>query len=256
MPNIMNAQYIVDKVGKGVTDALKTNQSFLGIEQFYSENANIRPEYVMTVKIAEKLTAADFIVILEAPMKELKWQSSWLDKAKNKDNKNFKYEKENSERLDILVRSPDNFHPPHLMAEIKLGTRNLVGVTKDIDRICELLSMYESFGAFENHDIYGAVIFHAMKEKVGEADLKNTMDDFITKIEKHCETLKNKHMWLKYKAGLLSNFKIIEGASGSQVCYDNGAVENVLDKVGFAFMPGLVLLGNADDVEEAVFSQF
>ncbi len=47
---MMGADEIVRRIGKGVRAALTTNERFLGAEQFAFENADIRPEYVATVK--------------------------------------------------------------------------------------------------------------------------------------------------------------------------------------------------------------
>ena len=69
---MIDAAYVVERIGKGVREALKTNQLFLGVEQFEFENADIRPEYVTTVKVAEQLTDPEFFVSLEARMKTLR----------------------------------------------------------------------------------------------------------------------------------------------------------------------------------------
>ncbi|WP_148560934.1 hypothetical protein [Magnetospira sp. QH-2] len=71
----MNAQEVVNRIGDGVKAALNTNQLFLGVEQFEFENADIHPEYVTTVKVAENLTGPSVVVSLETHMKTLRHQA-------------------------------------------------------------------------------------------------------------------------------------------------------------------------------------
>ncbi|CCQ74245.1 hypothetical protein [Magnetospira sp. QH-2] len=155
--------------------------------------------------------------------------------------------------MDILVRPSETLSPPHLMAEAKLGSHNLPGVLEDINRIVSLLSMYELSGAFENNAIYGAVVFHIMREGANPNDLMSKASSFLQGIDAHGSTLTGTHTWLKLKSGLLSSSQIVEGVSGYQEYHDDGTVEDVFGKDQFAFMPGLVLVGNASDVENVNF---
>lgn len=261
---MMNAQHVVKKIGAGVQAALKTNQLFLGVEQFEFENADIHPEYVTTVKVAEKLTGPDFVVSLETHMKTLRRQAIGIARIKNmKDNDHrdeivgrlsrYKFGKKDSQRLDVLVRSADTGAPPHLMAEAKLGVHNLPGLLKDIDRIVKLLSMYEEAGAFDGHSIYGAVVFHLMREKVDANGLKTHAQNFLTGISAHLSDLSSKYTWLNYQADLLTSCQVSEGVSGYQEYHDDGTIEEVFSKEQFAFMPGLILLGNASDIVSVTF---
>lgn len=260
----MNAQQVVDKIGSGVQAALKTNQLFLGVEQFEFENADIHPEYVTTVKVAEKLTGPEFVVSLETHMKTLRRQAIGIARIQNMKDKDrrdeivgrlsrYKFGKKDSQRLDVLVLSADSLSPPHLMAEAKLGVHNLPGLLNDIDRIVKLLSMYEEAGAFNGHAVYGAVVFHLMREKVDVNGLKPHAQSFLAGISAHLSNLSSKYAWLNHKADLLTSWHVSEGVSGYQEYHDDGTVEDVFGKEGFAFTPGLVLLGNGADIPNVTF---
>ena len=260
----MNACQIVDRVGNGVKDALKTNQLFLGVERSDFENANIFPEYVTTVKVAENLAGPDYVVSLETQMKMLRRQAIGIAKIKNGNNKNcrneivrqlsrYKFGKKDSERLDVLVRSECSLSPPHLMAEAKLGVRNIRGILNDIDRIVKLLSMYNEAGAFDNNSIYGAVIFHLMEENLNVSGLKSHAKNFINIINDHLSSNYSEYNWLYHNSGLLSSCQISEGVNAYEEHHDDGAIEKVCSKDKFTFMPGLILLGNADDIKNVSF---
>lgn len=262
----MNAQDVVDKIGAGVRAAWKTNQLFLGIEGYEFENADIHPEYVTTVKIAENLTGPDVVVSLETHMKMLRRQAIGIGYQNNSTDKEYrakiekqisryKFGKKDSQRLDVLVMPGDGLSPPYLMAEAKLGAHNLSGVREDINRIAKLLCMYEESGAFKAHDIYGAVVFHLMQEETDAQGLQARAEKFLSRISQHLLSLSSKHLWLKSKAGLLTSYRVVEDVSGYHEDYDDGPEDPVFSKYGFAFMPGLVLLGNAADVSIAKFEK-
>ena len=255
----MNAQDIVDRIGKGVQAALKTNQLFLGIEQFEFENADIHPEYVTTVKIAENLTAPEVIVSLETHMKMLRHQAIRIVRLNNVRDKDicakiekrvsrYKFGKKDSQRLDVLVKPADAGAPPHLMAEAKLGIRNLAGVLEDINRVLKLLCMYQEAHCLEKHNVYGAVVFHLMQEGASAEELKSRADNFLIGISAHLSDISSKHNWLKSKLGLLTSCQVVEDVSGYKEYHDDGSEEDIFGKDGFAFVPGLVLLGNAADI--------
>jgi len=262
----MNAQDIVDRIGSGVQAALKTKQLFLGIEQFEFENADIHPEYVTTVKIAENLTGLDpeVVVSLETHMKMLRRQAMRIVRLKNWSDKDrraeierrisrYKFGKKDRQRLDVLVKPADALSPPYLIAEAKLGVHNLSGVLEDIDRIVKLLRMYEEAGVLEKHAVYGAVVFHLMQEGANAQGLESRAGNFLAGVSAHLSDISSKHSWLNSKPGLLTSCQVVEGVSGYQEYHDDGTVEDVFGKDGFAFMPGLVLLGNADDISTVSF---
>lgn len=256
----MNANDVVDRLGAGVRAALKTNQLFLGVEQFEFENADIHPEYVTTVKVAEELTGPEYVVSLETHMKMLRRHAIGIARIKNMKNRDrlekienrlsgYSFGKKDTQRLDVLVMSSDSSSPPHLMAEAKLGVQNISGLLKDIDRILKLLNMYEEAGALDGNSVYGAVVFHLMREEIVADDLKDHAKNGLTRINNHLAGHSERYDWLNYKAGLLSSFQVSEGVSGYAEQHDDGTVEEVFAKDKFAFVPGLVLLGNATDTE-------
>lgn len=260
----MNAQEIIEKVGRGVLEALRTNELFLGVEQLEFENADIHPEYITTVKIGENLTGPSVVVSLETQMKLLRSQALAHVRMKKmndtaglneleKSLKTFEFGEADRQRLDILVRESDPLWAPLLMVEAKLGIRNLTGVKKDIDRVVKLLEMYEVATIFDDSDIYGAVVFHLMKEGVNAAGLKEDAKNFVDKIEAHLLTLSAEYPWLRHKVGLLNSNQLVGDVSGYEEIQHDGTIENVFAKERFAFSPGLILLGNAADINEVQF---
>ena len=260
----MNAKDIVSRVGAGVQAALKTNQLFLGIEQFEFENADIHPEYVTTVKVSEHLTDPEHVVSLETHMKTLRAQALFLVRIRNNKPpekrreiegliRSYKFGKKDSQRLDILVRTADKSSLPLLLVEAKLGIHNLPGVIEDVDRVVKLLFMYDDAALLSDNPIYGAIVFHLMQEGGAADDLNYRASNFLTGINAYLNNLTLKRSWLKYKAGLLSSSQIIEDVSGYQEFHDDGTVEDIFGKDRFFFAPGLILLGNADDIENVNF---
>lgn len=263
-PPRMKADDIVGCIGKGVRNALKTNRLFLGIDRIETENADIRPEYVTTVKVAESLISADHVVSLETLMKTLRRDAMGLVRLRNLRNqeaidcileplRKIRFGKKDSQRLDILVRSSEEMSPPMLLAEAKLGVRNVNGIHEDVDRIVKLLSMYYEAKLMKEHDIYGAVVFHSLKE--GEKTVRSNVrgSKLLENIRAHLEGLSSTYMWLKHKADFLHSFEVTEPISGYQEIHEDGTVENVFQKDQFVFVPGLILLGSANDVETVAF---
>ena len=264
---MMNAACIVDRVGRGVQAALETNQLFLGVEQYEFENADIHPEYVTTVKIAENLTGPEVVVSLEAKMKMLRHHAARIVRLRNcgpgskwergsqliERLEGYKFGKRDGQRLDILVRTNDPLAPPALVAEAKLGARNLVGVVTDIDRVFRLLRMFWDVEVLDGHRMYGAVVFHSMLEGSDMNALTRRSSNLLDAIRAHLRELSDVHEWLRHEAGLIRSFEVEEPVYGYWEFYGDGLFEDVFGKDKFAFAPGLVLLGNADDITPAAF---
>ena len=264
---MVDAAYVVERIGKGVQEALKTNQLFLGVEQFEFENADIRPEYVTTVKVAEQLTDPELIVSLEARMKMLRHHAAGIVRLRNCGSsakwergsklierlRGYEFGKRDGERLDILVRSMDAAAPPVLVAEAKLGVRNLAGIVTDIDRIFRLFRMYREVEVLDCHSMYGAVVFHLMLDGKDTDALTRRSSNVLNAVRAHLKELSDTHQWLRHKADLLRSFDIAEPVYGYREFHEDGSYENVFGKDQFAFAPGLVLLGNADDIGSVAF---
>ena len=260
----IDAQEIVTSIGMGVADAFATNRLFLGVDVDAFQNADIHPEYVTTVEVAKRLTAPDRQVSLEAHMKELRKQArslSWMALGGNKavlpgiDSTLAPYQfgKKDSQRLDILVRLADALQPPLLIVEAKLGIRNLPGVIQDIERIVRLLDMYKALGLLDKYTVYGAAVFHSMEagNDTGAAGAKAQM--LLQGVQTHLASVVAARSWLKAKAELLQHGAITQPVIGYTEHYDDGSSEAVFAKDSFHFAPGLVLLGNANDVTTAKF---
>lgn len=265
----MNAQNIVDLIGKGVLKALDTNQLFLGIEGGTYENADIHPEYLTTVKVAEELIAAEHVVSLEARMSQLRslaWRAAISKDIRNQNRKekikstlgNYVFGDKDGQRLDILVLHPNCVRPPILMTEAKLGAQNFAGVRDDIDRIVKLLDMFHAVGSLTD-TTYGAVVFHCMEEdtKDNKGKVVNSAnkkaESILGKISGHIKTVQSERNWLNASHGLIRSSQKIETASGYHELHEDGSTEKVFAKHGFHFAPGLILLGMAEDVKVAEF---
>ncbi|MBX6382443.1 MAG: hypothetical protein IRZ07_05630 [Microbispora sp.] len=260
----INAQEIVQAIGEGVAEALRTNRLFLGVEEDAFRNADIHPEYVTTVEVAKKLTGPDRIVSLETHMKELRRHARWLALVHAKSDKaalpringtlaGYRFGKKDSQRIDILVRSSDNESAPLLVAEAKLGVQNLPGVLRDIDRIARLLSMYSDLNLLGRQDIYGAVLFHLMEEGEDVDAHTQKAQNLLTGIDAHLNSLRSTKTWMNARAGLLTHGAKTQPATGYRETHDDGTEESVFAKESFTFAPGLILLGNAADVNSAKF---
>ena len=259
----MNAHDVVNHIGKGVRCALETNRLFLGIERSETENAGIHPEYVATVKVAENLIDARFNVSLEAHMKDIRTHAIGLARLRGIQcpearkgilarMKKFVFGKKDSQRLDILVHSEGD-SPPILFAEVKLGVGNVAGILKDIERIIRLLDMHHKAELMKGDDIYGAVVFHSMVEGEAKSGNKGHGSKLLCKIHKYLTDQSRCYSWLNSKAGFLCSFQLKEPISGYKEIHEDGTAENIFQKSGFAFTPGLVLLGNADDIKTVKF---
>lgn len=260
----MDAQYIVDQIGLGVTDALNTAQFFLGIEEFEFTNADIHPEYITTVKVGERFTGPDRVVSLETSKGTLLKQAlklahlhNWSDKVAQQSAGAelgvYKFGKKNTQRIDVVVRPSESSAPPMLLAEAKLGVRNLQGVLEDINRVVKLIAMYRRAIGPGNHYPYGAVVFHAMKEKANEDELQHFASNLLKGIVAHMSTICVSTPWIKYSSGLLTRHKVTKGVSGYTELLPDGSTEDVFAKDAFAFAPGMVLLGTANDITSVQF---
>lgn len=265
----MRAEEIVERIGTGVRNALDTNNLFLGVEAEIFENADIHPEYVTTVKVGEALIDAKHVVSLETQMRQLRALARRMAKLKTIKQKGksssidaaltpYVFGKSDRQRLDILVRGADGEWPPILMAEAKLGARNLPGILFDVDRIIRLFDMLKAVDL--NSDVtYGAVVFHLMEEKTPDqkgnvvSTSSNRAKHLLNGIRAHLKDSLQSRSWLHSKADLLKSAKLNKPMNGYVETHDDGTNEQVFAKHGFSFVPGLVLLGSASDVDTVAF---
>jgi hypothetical protein len=260
----MRAPEIVERIGNGVRSALETCQLFLGVEVAEFENADIHPEYVTTVKVAEKLTGPEYAVSLETHMKTIRGLARGLARRRNWKSSRwseledilakYSFGKKDTQRLDILVLTSDSSAPPVLFAEAKLGAAKLPGIINDIQRILRLLTMYKELDLLnEPYSVYGAVVFHIMEEGQGATQLVSHASKVLTGVKEHLETQGLSHDWLKYKADLLHSGRVDQPISGYEELQDDGTTDSVFAKEEFSFAPGLVLLGHTQDIETVTF---
>ena len=254
---MMDAADIVDHISEGVQKALKTNQLFLGVEKFEFKNADIHPEYITTVKVAEQFIDPGLEIRLEAMMRKLRQQAVGMAGRHNKKKvgqlKRYKFGKDDRQRLDILVRRDDSLAPPLLVAEAKLGTKNHAGIKEDVKRVFRLLRMYQKAGALVEYNMYGAVIFHSMQVGEDPEDQKLRSWTLPQKIQDYLNKKSLAHPWLESKAGLICASKQKGDVSSYKEFYVDGSCEEIFAKDAFTLVPGLILLGNDPAISGVTF---
>ncbi len=263
----MNAKDIIKNIGFGVVDALRASERFLGIEGSASKNADIQPEYLATVKIAERLTDANHVVSLEASMEALKDDVRWLAKTGSamswsefkENNKKIDNSLSNyffgKKRIDIFVVDSGNNYCSLLMVEVKLGVGNVSGVINDLNRLSDLLFMCEEVNILSKHNVYCAVVFHVMLDGSGEAGLVERSSNALSSIKDRLLNLSSDHKWFKYWVGRLQSAQIVTDIQGHDEVHDDGTIEGVFGKYGFAFVPIVALFGNCDDILQIDFQK-
>ena len=258
----MNAQEVVNSIAQGMREAHKLSEAFLGAEQIDYEVPIIRPEYLATVKIAEQLTDPSMCVALEAPMKDVRSKlCSGLRIMKNNPAKGwfknigerFRFGKKDGERLDVLVSPSVPFEHPMLLIEIKLSVRNISGLKKDVERILKIMLMYNELDLLKKQKIYAAVVFHELVEGIGIVAFNNVLKKHIQKLDKFCDSKSKEHKWLRYKVGPLTRGTVVEPIKGQEIVYAEGQAELEFCRDKYIFSPGLILLGNAPDIETVQF---
>jgi len=257
-----DAEYFVRCIGEGIAEAFNTCRFFLGVESETFKNTNIHPEYVTTVEVAKKLTGFDRHVSLETHMKDLRREAGGLARLSSLNDqkrwaeiadllKKYRFGEKDSRRIDIVVRPSSEDRPPLLLAEAKLGISNVAGVIQDIDRVTCLLTMYHRLGLLDRYRIYGAILFHSAKEGGGEEAAALAAQNLLTTVETHLSSVKATYPWLLAKAGILSakaQHQPVQ-AYWEQFGEGEGEGEFVFAKTSLTFAPGLILLGNGEDVE-------
>lgn len=260
----MDAAEVVGTIGAGVLAALDTCELFLGVEEASTRNADIHPEYVTTVMVGRQLTGVDRWVSLEARMKDLRRdaevigrlrtlntsKTSWPEIERATRRQKYKFGKQ---RLDILVREASSTRAPLLVAEAKLGVRNVGGVINDINRLVKLFDLYDDACALGADAMYGAVVFHVMQEKGTVATLPLRAKTMLSEVQAHLATLQAKRPKLQFNAGLLKSTLKTPAASGYEELREDGSTEMIFEKHGYAFQAGLVLMGTAADISTVVF---
>lgn len=234
----------------------------MGVEAGEFKNADIHPEYVTTVEVAKALSAWDRNISLETHMKDLRRDAYALSLQRNglstrstasKTVSNYRFGKKDSQRLDVVVSSPDPVALPILLAEAKLGINQRSGVIKDVDRILRLLDMYHDLGLLKFGEIYGAAVFHSWLEGSADGAPNQKALKLEKRVDKHLKDAMKSRPWLNARVGYLSKSVKIQSVVGYTEFYSEEHQEEVFAKDSFAFIPGLVLLGNSSDVNTASF---
>jgi hypothetical protein len=165
----------------------------------------------------------------------------------------FQFSKKGSgkKRIDIGVFSPEK--EPLLIAEAKLGSRPPSKIIADIDRVIKLLQMHKELAVDDN--LYGAIFFYRMLRGGSDAGVRGRAKSLLARINSYLEAEKVKpgQEWIKSKANLLTRGSVAGAVQVYEESHEDGATEQVFARKGYAFAPGLVLLGRADDVETVMF---
>lgn len=254
----MKPNEIIECIGHGISDAFGVNDQFLGMDGSTYRNANIKPEYISTVKVGERFTGANRIVTLEMIMKDIRhslgipmyevnkpWEkyTALRNQIKNK----YKFGKK---RIDVAVQNtsgPSN--APFLLIEIKLDPNNKKGIIEDLNRLIRLLDMYYYANVTKKLPVYAALAFAIQKEDCDKKGLYTFAKSTIEDIEEHLTSKKMKHTWLKAKVGIIAEHLKVTQPTAEELDHGNGNTENVFAKSGYAFAPAMVLLGFEKDIE-------
>lgn len=266
----MKADDIVKSIARGAQNAFKTNTQFLGIEEETFNNANIRPEYIMTVKIGEALTDPSHIVSLETQFKHIRGYAQQIAIRREFGRRDkidsirstlarYTFGKKDSQRLDILVRDANNDLPPLLMVEAKLGSSNISGIFEDVRRVARAIDMFDSIG-LRDDSMYGAVVFHVFEEdKMDDDNVINNhaLDSFKSTLNIIRAFLNNeiKHSfpWLRTRSDMLTVGAIKTNVTGYREYYGEDHFEDVFGKLGYYFIPGMILIGSSADIDTVSF---
>lgn len=185
------AQHVVDAIGKGYRKALNKADALMGID-YGSENVpQIKPEYLVTIHIAEEFAKlGDRYVELEASgklLREAATRQAGLEAMKRAFRKNFdavkrgptfKYHRDkilndidtnwalrdttgselnlDQKRIDIAVRSPNDHNHPDALIEVKLGNLESA-IVHDCERMAKVASAFQAAGAFQTRSLYPSV---------------------------------------------------------------------------------------------------
>lgn len=263
----MTPQTIVNEIGQGLTDALKISNLLLGVERSISETADIHPEYVTTVKVAERLLHPDREIAMEAHIEAIRGHLGRVARLQALGDsarfaavgpilKAHTFVDETpgqigTKRIDILVKDSDTSRPPLLMVEAKLGISNVAGVKKDVDRLVNLLHMHQKVGLHPH--VYGAAVFHLLAVDGDATKLATRGANFAAKIQAHVDALTRTHPWLVGRADLIAGAAVVEGVTTYDEHFEGDVSQTLFGKAGYAFAPGLVLLGADADIRTVNF---
>lgn len=269
---MITADDIVGEISEGVINAFQTSKFLLGAASI-SDYPQIKPEYLVTVEVAKRLSQMERKVGIETHMESLQSSAhaNALTKAflKYKGRTNHEYKARRAEIEAILAKSEFQFSPngtkridiavfsedckPLLIAEAKLGGQAPDAIIADIDRVIKLLKMHRELGVDDN--LYGAVFFYRMLKGGSHSGVCGRAKDLLNRINSHLENEKTKpdQGWIRAKAGLLTRGKITEPVQVYEELHDDGSAEDVFARKGFSFAPGLILLGHAEDIQAVTF---
>jgi hypothetical protein len=143
--------------------------------------------------------------------------------------------------------------PPIAFLEAKLGSQNISGVCEDVDRVMNLLAIYDDLNLRTSVHPYGAVVFHLMQEGSCAAKLQSAAAKLISAVTNRIAIWKAERPWLHSQCGLLTRAQVSEPVSGYEEHYPDGTSESVFAKESFSFAPGLVLLGPDPTIQNVQF---
>lgn len=271
---MITADDVVADIAQGVRNALDASQQLLGAEAIDFEHPQIHPEYLVTVEVAKSLSSPERVVALETHMDDLRSNARRMALLKARVTHNsqrkaeyqlrldeidrvladpaFQFSGEEhgwgKKRVDIAVFQSEPREAPVLIAEAKLGRQSPAAIIADIDRVICLLRLHKELD-FEG-PLYGAVFFYRMLKGGSPAGVRGRAASLLRTIDAHlqAEQAKSNQTWLTSKAGLLALGTFHEAVQAYEEVRPDGTTESVFARKGFAFAPGLVLLGSTSDV--------
>jgi hypothetical protein len=272
---MITADDVVEGISRGVRNALSASQRLLGAEAIDFEHPKIHPEYLVTVEVAKSLSSPERVVAMETHMDDLRSNAKRLAlrKARLKHNSSSeeqylsrraeieavltdpayqfsgKDQGQGKKRVDIAVFQSESREAPLLIAEAKLGGQSSGAILNDVDRVIRLLRLHYELD-FQS-PLYGAVFFYRMLKGGSPSGVHGRAANLLKIINAHLqgEQTKPHQTWLKARASLLTRGSFHESIQAYEESNPDGTSEAVFARKGFAFAPGLVLLGTSDDVK-------
>lgn len=289
----LTAQEVVDKIGDGYLNALSTSDKLMGIEYGSENTPTVKPEYLVTVKIAEAFAESGcFLVQLEASgvslFEQVKKQVGLtlfsqsrpkfdpsdkpnleelrsdllmqIDQIWNRNDTNDKELNLDQKRIDIAVRSTyDQIHPEALI-EIKLNNYNRSAIIHDCERMAKVVSAFNTAGSFKDQKtIICAATYHHFALATESANLlkKKTVENALTELREGCQFALNHHGIgcdeFIVNAGLIENAAKDQDVLYTEMPQDDGAIELIYEANKYAFLPAIVIFGNDPTIRDLKF---
>ena len=237
----MYGDYLID----GMTDAFDDMQSMVGVTLSNYHNDEIRPEYLMTLGIAKRLSG-------ELPLHSIRLEYSarralfaagaaW-DGASRREveadlvNQNARDRFSTKSRVDICVLEEDGEYVPAAIVEVKLGVRSLRSLEEDLLRLAMFARIAKRSSGPK---LYCASTFGLFEESSNPAKL----DKLEKRISDQLVEWNHSH-GMKATLSAPANKRATLPLKTELEEYDDGKKEILITKQPLQFQPCLIQITN------------